>query len=225
VPNVVRNRVTLIAPHGWHHRVPAVKVYQLDDVLTDHRTSCDGLPVTTPPRTIVDLAAHVTPPRLLRIVEDASQARVASYTSVGECMTSIARRGKPGILKLARVLDTLTSTNAVSMSKLERLLFELLVAEGLPLPRAQFPFPGRLFTNGCVDAAYVDIKLVVEADGRSWHTRISELKRDHDRDADAARHGWQTLRLLHDHIVDDPAGTADLVRDVRRERLSLFSRQ
>jgi hypothetical protein len=42
VPNVVRNRVTLIAPHGWHHRVPAVKVYQLDDVLTDHRTSCDG---------------------------------------------------------------------------------------------------------------------------------------------------------------------------------------
>ena len=42
-------------------------------------------------------------------------------------------------------------------------------------------------------------------------------------DADAARHGWQTLRLLHEHITGDPKGTAQLIRDVRRERLLLLA--
>lgn len=138
-------------------------------------------------------------------------------------MTSIARRGKPGIRRLARVLDKLTSTKAVTMSKLERQLFELMAAAGLPRPISQYAFPGRLFTNGCVDAAYVDAKLVVEADGRAWHTRIADVKRDRDRDNDAARHGWQVLRLLHEHITADATGTAELIRDVRRERLLLLA--
>ena len=64
---------------------------------------------------------------------------------------------------------------------------------------------------------------LIEADGRAWHTRITDLKRDHERDADAARHGWQTLRLLHEHITGDPKGTAQLIRDVRRERLLLLA--
>jgi hypothetical protein len=223
IPNVIRNRVVLVNAHGQHHRLPGVIVHQLNDVLPEHRTSVDGLPITTPARTIVDLAAVVHPARLLPIVEGTNHARIASYAEVGVCMTSIARRGKPGVRHLARVLDRLTATKAVTMSKLERLLFELIANAGLPRPASQYAFPGRLFTNGCVDAAYVDAKLVVEADGRAWHTRIADVKRDHERDADAARHGWQTLRLLHEHIDSDPDGTADLIRDVRRERLLLLA--
>jgi hypothetical protein len=160
---------------------------------------------------------------LLPIVEGTHHARIASYAEVGVCMTSIARRGKPGIRHLARVLDKLTATKGITMSKLERLLLELILDAGLPRPMSQYAFPGRLFTNGCVDAAYVDAKLVIEADGRAWHTRIADVKRDRDRDNDAARHGWQTLRLLYEHITGDPQGTIDLIRDVRRERLLLLA--
>jgi len=223
VPNVIRNQVVLVNAHGRHHRLPGVTVHQLDDVLPEHRMAVDGLPVTTPVRTIVDLAAVVHPARLLPIVEATHHARIASYSDVGVCMTSIARRGKPGIRHLARVLDKLTATKGVTMSKLERLLRELIAEAGLPQPVSQYPFPGRLFTNGCVDGAYVDAKLVIEADGRAWHTRIADVKRDRERDNDAARHGWQTLRLLHEHITADPTGTAELIRDVRRERLMLLA--
>ena len=223
IPNVIRNRVVLTDAHGRHHRLPGVIVHQLNDVLPEHRTAVDGLPITTPARTIVDLAAVVHPARLLPIVEGTHHARIASYTEVGVCMASIARRGKPGIRHLALTLDKLTSTKATTMSKLERQLFELIANAGLPRPISQYPFPGRLFTNGCVDAAYADAKLIVEADGRTWHTRIADLKRDHARDADAARHGWLTLRLLYEDITADPAGTAELIRDVRRERLMLLA--
>jgi very-short-patch-repair endonuclease len=121
------------------------------------------------------------------------------------------------------VLDRLTGTGTTTMSVLERELFELIDSAGLPRPTSQFPFPGQLFTNGCVDAAYVDAKLVIEADGRAWHTRVADIKRDHERDADAARHGWQTLRLLYENIKGDREGTAALIRDVRRERLLLLA--
>ena len=223
VPNVMRNKVVLVSAHGQHHRLPGVFVHQLDDVLPEHRTAVDGLPVTTPARTIVDLAAAVHPARLSPIVEATHHARIASYSEVGVCMTSIARRGKPGVRRLARVLDNLTATKGVTMSKLERLLLELIADAGLPRPVSQHAFPGRLFTNGCVDAAYIDAKLVIEADGRAWHTRIADVKRDRERDNDAARLGWQTLRLLHEHITADPTGTAELIRDVRRERLMLLA--
>jgi hypothetical protein len=223
VPNVIRNRVVLVNAHGHHHRLPGVIVHQLNDVLPEHRTSVDGLPITTPARTIVDLAAVVHPARLLPIVEGTHHARIASYAEVGVCMTSIARRGKPGIRHLARVLDKLTATKGVTMSKLERLLLELILGAGLPRPVSQYVFAGRLFTNGCVDAAYIDAKLVIEADGRAWHTRIADVKRDRDRDNEAARQGWQTLRLLWEHITADPRETAALIRDVRRERLLLLA--
>jgi very-short-patch-repair endonuclease len=219
IPNVARNRVTLISAHGWHHQLADITVHQIDDVLNEHRTSWHGLPLTTPARTIVDLASSARPARLLRIVEDSKHARIATYAEVGACMTSVARRGKPGVAKLTRVLDRLTGTRAKTMSTLERQLFELVDTYRLDRPKSQFPFPGRQLPNGCVDAAYVDAKLIIEVDSRSWHTRIAEIKRDHERDAEAARNGWQTLRILYEHVVDDPAGTAALIADVRAERL------
>lgn len=218
VPDVIRNQVTLTTAHGWHQRLPGVVVHQLDDVLADHRMAIRGLPVTTPARTIVDLAAVVHPTRLASIVEDAHHARIASYLEVGRCLTSVARRGKPGAARLARVLDRLTGTKAKAMSKLERKLFELVDAAALVRPVSQFPHPGRQFTNGCVDAAYPDVKLIIEVDGRAWHTRIAAVKHDRERDAEAARHGWQTVRLLWEHVESDPDGTAALIRDVLRER-------
>jgi very-short-patch-repair endonuclease len=87
----------------------------------------------------------------------------------------------------------------------------------------QSPVPGWQFVNGCVDVAFIAAKLIVEADGRSWHTRIKDIKRDHERDAEAARHGWQVLRLVYEHIVGDPEATIALIRDVLRERRLLLA--
>lgn len=222
IPNVIRERVTLITPHSNQCRIPDAFVHQISDVRSEHRTAISGLAITTVPRTVVDLAGVVHATRLRHIVEDVKHAGLATYPAIGECLASVARRGKPGVRPLTRVLDQLTTTTAKSQSKLESALFDLLRAAGMPLPIAQHPFPGRLFTKGCVDAAYVPAKLVLEADGRSWHTRIQELKRDHDRDADAARYGWDTLRLLYEHIVGDPEGTVALIRDVLQQRLALL---
>jgi very-short-patch-repair endonuclease len=98
-------------------------------------------------------------------------------------------------------------------------LIDALRLGRLPAPVSQFPFPGRQFVKGCVDFAYADAKLVLEADGRRWHTRIQDIARDHERDGDAAEQGWQTLRLVYEHINGDREGTARRVRAVLEQRL------
>jgi very-short-patch-repair endonuclease len=223
IPNVVRDRVTLIVPHSYHQRIPGVLVHQISDVSPDHCTSLIGLPVTTVPRTIVDLAAVVHPSRLRHIVEDAKFARLTSYDAIGMVLADVSRRGKPGVRPLTRTIDLLTGTKGLTQSTLESALVDLLVAASLPPFVLQHQHPGRLFTKGCTDVSFIPAKLIVEADGRTWHTRIQQLKRDHERDAEAARAGWDTLRLLHEHIVGDPEGTAMLVADILRARLLLLA--
>jgi hypothetical protein len=150
IPNVARNRITLIAAHGKHQRLAGVFVHQLDDVLPEHRTAVRGLPVTTPPRTIVDLAAVVHPARLLPVVEDTNHARIASYLEIGRCMASVARRGKPGVRQLAKVLDRLTATKAKTMTKMMRPRTKLYPC---PLPELTLRHCVRFRTSGSAGGA------------------------------------------------------------------------
>ncbi|MGH9113554.1 MAG: hypothetical protein ACRDZN_14850, partial [Acidimicrobiales bacterium] len=63
------------------------------------------------------------------------------------------------------------------------------------------------------------------ADGRRWHTRIRDLRRDHLRDAEAARAGWQTLRFLYEEICESPGEVVATAADVRRVRSQQLDRQ
>jgi very-short-patch-repair endonuclease len=94
-----------------------------------------------------------------------------------------------------------------------------LAAGGLPPPVRQMALPGAGAVEGLVDAAYAECRLILEADGRRWHTRVRDLSRDHARDAEAARAGWQTLRFLHETITRHPEEDCMVVADVRAARM------
>jgi very-short-patch-repair endonuclease len=98
-------------------------------------------------------------------------------------------------------------------------MFGALAAGGLPAPARQTPLPGRGLAEGLVDASYRDARLILEADGRRWHTRIRDLAKDHLRDAEAARVGWETLRFVYEQIVEEPDEVCATVADVRAIRL------
>jgi very-short-patch-repair endonuclease len=225
VNGFVKDQVVLSVPHGDHPRVAGVTVHQPRDIEQHQWTRVRGLPVMTVPWIFVDMAgvARGRTKRLGFALDDAVVARQTTYAEVGECLRAVARRGKPGVRTLTTVLDERGPGHVPPNSELERALFELLQIFGLPDPRRQYPFPGRELPTGCVDAAYLAARLVLEADGRRWHTRIQDLRRDHDRDHAATRSGWLVLRLLYEHIVGDPEGTARLIRDTLAVRGMVFS--
>ena len=65
-------------------------------------------------------------------------------------------------------------------------------------------------------------RVILEADGRRWHTRIRDLAEDHVRDAEAARVGWETLRFVYEQIAEEPEEVCATVADVRAVRLGLL---
>ena len=219
---VLRGQLTFTVGHSHHHRISGAFVHQLTDVRPEWVTTVEGLPVTTPGRTIVDLAAVMNFNRLSHVVEHARIARIVSLDEVATCLGQLARKGKPGVRKLGAVLDRLGPGDEIPASVLEAAFFPMLKRGGLPDPIRQFAHPGRQIINGCVDCAYLDAKLILEVDGRRWHTRIRDLKRDRERDNEAARVGWLTLRFLYEHVKSDPEGVCATIRDTRAVRVALL---
>jgi very-short-patch-repair endonuclease len=213
--------VTLTVPHGGHARVRGVFVHQIDDLRPHHVVSVDLLPVSGAARAIVEASATLGPRQLGRVLDELVFARRTSMAQVAGRLAEVARRGKPGVAKLAAVLDARSDGPVPAGSELERELCATLVGAGLPAPRRQTALPGPGPIEGLVDAAYPDCRVILEADGRRWHTRVEDLARDHARDAQAARAGWLTLRFLYETIVHHPDEVCAIVADVRAVRASV----
>lgn len=198
--------------HGAGRQRDGATVHQLDDLLPEHLTEVDGLPVTTVARTLIDLAAVCRRGRVAHAFEEALADEVVTVDQVCACFDAVARPGKPGI----RVMRTLIADHAPGYtppkSKLERLLLGVLRDGGLPRPVLQYPFPGRLPGEGRVDAAYPDARLVIEADSRRWHTRKRDFAVDRARDNEATLAGWRTLRFTWADLTKEPASVAAAVR-------------
>lgn len=205
-------------PHPEHPRIPGAFVHQISDLQPRHVWDLGGLPVTTTPRTIVDLTVVCRPAQLEIVLDDALAARKVTEAAVARCTFDLYRPGKRGLDKLLVLLDARGKGYLPPMSELERRLLDCLRAAGLPDPERQFPLPGRGAITGIVDAAYIDEKVILEADGRSWHDRQRVFRKDRLRDNEAARVGWQTLRFPWEEVVGDPEEVAATVADVLCQR-------
>ncbi len=216
VDELPRHPITLTAPHGAHSRLSRVFVHQIDDLwLHPHRLAkVGGLPVSTVERAAVEIAATAGEVQLARVIDDVLTQRRTTVGRLAACFREVLRPGKPGMVKVAKVLEARGDGYIPPQSELERALFSALAAGGLPRPRRQLPLPGRGAVAGTVDAAYVEVKVILEADGRRWHARIDALRRDHQRDTEAARVGWLTLRFVYEQIVHEPHEICAAVADV-----------
>jgi very-short-patch-repair endonuclease len=214
---------TLSAPHGSHHRLPGVTVHQIDDVARHHRTTIDGLPVVTAARAVVDLASRLSFDRLGDVVDDLVQVRATSWPAIGAAFRDVLRPGKPGMATLAALLDDRCGVGVPAASTLERALFTAVAAGGLPAPERQVPLPGRGQVRGLVDAAYRDARIVIEADGRTYHMRLGDMRRDRERDAQVVKAGWVPMRFVYEQVVHNPRRVCSDIAEARGVRLPLFA--
>ena len=217
---VVRGRLVFTTTHGDHHRLTGITVHQLRDVLPHHVHLVDGLPCTTVPRTIVDLAAIYRIARLRQVLENAVNDGLVTDVEVGAVLGDVARKGKWGMAKLAAALGERAPGDPVGDLVLERMLLHAVLRAGNPAPVAQFPHPGRSPVRGCVDFAYPDARLILEADGRRWHHRMADMRRDRARDNEAARAGWLTLRFMWEELQNDPWDVGRAVAETLAHRLA-----
>ena len=97
-------------------------------------------------------------------------------------------------------------------SVLERRLLKVLADGGLPAPRRQHPLPWRLEATGRVDLAYPAARIIIEGDGRRWHTRMRDFDVDRARDNEALNHGWRPYRFTWVQITKSPGDVCHTLR-------------
>jgi very-short-patch-repair endonuclease len=157
-------------------------------------TTARGIPVTSVPRTLVDLAATLSQEELARACHEAG---VLHRTTPADVEAILARRpNAPGAKNLRKIM---TGEEKVTLSTLERAFLTCLTRAGLPLPETNRPAGGRR-----VDCRWPDRRLTVELDGYQFHNSRHSWEQDRRREREARARGDEFRRYTYGDVLEEP---------------------
>jgi predicted transcriptional regulator of viral defense system len=166
----------------------------------DEITTVDGIPVTTVPRTLFDLAAVAEQRGLERALNEADVLALRDPLCLDDLLARYPRR--PGSAIARAALAARRAGASATRSELEERFLKLIDEGGLPRPETNAPLSvgGQTFEVDCLWRAQ---RLVVELDGRAAHATPLAFERDRARDRSLQAAGWRPVRItwrqLHDH--------------------------
>jgi hypothetical protein len=169
-------------------------------------TERNGIPVTTVPRTLVDVASVLPPEWVGRLIDDAVMRGLCEYDDV--VAAASGRRG-------AAALCELVGTGGLGTTPLERKWARLLHDAGLPAPvtQHQVVVDGRVYV---LDFAWPDARVALEVDGFVAHRTRGAFDRDRLKAVALQAAGWRVVAVT--------ATTApDLVLSLLRTRFRVSS--
>ena len=201
----------------WHreHRSDCLVHESLDLRGTD-RVWMDGVPVTTASRTVVDLGA--TSPWLVeRALSTSLRLELFTVAEVDAFVKRVAKRGRSGVGIIRPFLDMYRIVGGRTESYLEDRFLRVLFVSQIELPVPQFEIheqSGRLVCRA--DFAYPDRQLLIELDGRSYHSDTVAFQRDRDKQNRTQELGWRTLRFTWNDVFRKPDHVATTVSSFLR---------
>jgi very-short-patch-repair endonuclease len=158
----------------------------------DEITVYDGIPVTTPARTLVDLAAVLHPDQLQKAINEAEILRLP-YPDVSRY------KGRRGMTHLRRPVEP-----ARTRSELEAGFLAFLNAQGLPKPLVNRPLNGKE-----PDFRWPHHKLIAELDGFATHGTRQSFEADRARDRRLQAAGWRVVRITYRQLHEQPGALAE----------------
>jgi very-short-patch-repair endonuclease len=165
-----------------------------------------GIPMTTVPRTLVDLASRLTADELARACHEAG---VRYRTTPAAVEAVLARRpNSPGAAKLRRVLR---GDVHVTLSRLESRFLGRLREARLPLPQTNTPVDERR-----VDCRWPDHGLIVELDSYRYHHSRHAWEQDRRREREARARAEEFRRYTYGDVFDDPQPMLTELRSLLR---------
>ncbi len=169
-----------------------------------------GIPVTTVPRTILDLAATGDADLVESLLRQAERRRRWDRLSLPDLLARYPhRRGTQAVrLALARIAEAPGETE----SRLEERFLPFIRANGLPLPRLNewIPLGDRRYR---VDCRWPGTREIVELDGWADHGTRTAFQRDRERDRRLRAAGFGLTRITWTQLEREPEAVA---ADLRR---------
>ncbi len=175
----------------------------------------DGVPVTSWPRTLLDLAPLVPAERLGKFLKRAEELKFLDFRQLDELLGR--SRGHLGHTALRRAAADYRPRVRVLRSDVERDFLEVVRAAGLPLPATNV-FVGRYE----LDAYWEAERFAVEIDVFATHGSRDSFERDRRREDDLLLEGIEVIRVTDVRLEREPAAVAVRVAaHLRRRRAAL----
>jgi hypothetical protein len=188
-------RPEVTVPTTAGRRRPGMVIHRVKSLHDLDTSMLDGIPLTTVPRTLLDLAPRATPGKLTRMCHE---AWVLHDTAPEHVDATIARNPrKPGAAKLRRAQRA-----DVTLSELERLFVALCSDHGLPLPRTNIDVKGDK-----VDCQWPAHGLTIELHSWRYHGSRQAFERDL-----ARRRRSNHLAFGYGDVAERPRQTAAELR-------------
>jgi very-short-patch-repair endonuclease len=160
----------------------------------------DAIPVTSPFRTIFDLAAVVEMRELERAFHEPEAREVTDRVSLPLLLARYP--GRRGAKNLRALLEA-RAPMGITRNDFEEAFLALVDRSGLPRPRmnADLPVRGRFFG---IDVLWERERVAVELDSRGIHGTHKKFESDRLRDRILVAEGWLTMRVTWRQLQEEP---------------------
>lgn len=194
-------------------RLPSIKLHRSKQYGLADKTTIDGVPVTGVARSVLDIAAVVSPRRLEHAIDAVLRQGLLDWPDLYSVLVRHSARGRNGCGKLRQVLDARYGDSVIPDSAWNRNVGSLLFDAGLPDPEYEYEIRSEqgVFLAR-VDLAYPSKRLAIELDSVRWHLNRHSFEADPRRKNALIVAGWTVLTFTWSDYVDDPSG---LVRTIR----------
>ncbi len=194
-PDFDHGAVDVLLPHGQHRCRPGMRVHRTRVLEPGDVRIHNGLPVTSPARTLLDIAELVSTRRLERALEQAFVTRIVHKTEIQQVLARCPARA--GRTLLSSLIEA--GPPGLTRSKAEECFVDLIRQSDLPMPEINVHEHGFE-----LDFWWRRAGVVVEIDGYQFHGTRRAFEYDRRKDAKLAALGLTVIRFTWNEIVNHP---------------------
>jgi very-short-patch-repair endonuclease len=192
-------------PKHVRRRLPGIRVHRRSNLKPAEVLEVEGIRVTCPATTLVDIAHESREPAVEQAIKEADKRDLIDPEALRAALESMPVRPGKGCMR--RILDR--HTFVLTASELERLFVPIARRAGLPKPDTGVELNG--FET---DFFWPELGLVVETDGLRYHRTPAQQTRDRRRDQAHSAAGLIPLRFTHAQVRYEPAHVERILRRV-----------
>jgi very-short-patch-repair endonuclease len=185
-----------------YHDVRGIRLHRTRTLTATQVTKHEGIPVTNPARTVLDLAEVVDDAALARAL---NEAQIICRLRVDDLARLLAdASGRRGA---ARLKALIAPAGAPTRSAFEDAFLAFAERHGLPQPEVN-----RRVAGHEVDMLWRAERLAVELDGFAFHRHRRPFEHDRDKDADLLAAGYPVVRITWRRLTEQPDREASRLR-------------
>ena len=204
-------------PRRGGNRQPGIRVHRVLPLDPRDYGRLNGIPCTSIPRVLLDLAPSIGQRGIERAIAEAQHRKVYSRSELVDLVDRSG--GRAGVAILRSILAIHRIEETWTNREFEERFLALTRRAGLPLPLVNHWVPVGTHSIEC-DFVWEDARLTVETDGRDAHTRELQFEEDRRRDAILKLAGWEVVRFTWRQVIEQPDWVISVVRRFREQRLA-----